>query len=121
MQRLTKLTSWFAPLALFILSPFLMYAQDSASATSITGCLKLGSEKGGYYVTAEDGKLYELIGKAGNFDQHVNHTVTVTGHTIKLPEPQEAKPEPHEKTEAANNPYVDFQPTEIKMVSASCQ
>lgn len=121
MLRLMRFTLWFAPLALFVLSPFLMYAQDSGSATSITGCLKQGSEKGGYYVTAQDGKLYELIGKAGSFAQHVNHTVTVTGHETKLPESHEAKLEPHEKTEAGSASYVDFEVTDVKMVSATCQ
>jgi len=121
MSRLLRFTFWLAPLALFVLSPFLAYAQDAGGTTSITGCLKQGSEKGGYYVAAQDGKFYELVGKAGDFAPHVNHTVSVTGHATKLPESQEAKLEPHEKTEAAGGSYVDFQVTELKMISASCQ
>lgn len=120
MSRLLKFTWWFAPLALFVLSPFLACAQDAASPTSITGCLKQGAEKGGYYVAAQDGKLYELIGKAANLSPHVNHTVTVTGHETKLSEAHEAKLEPHEKTEAGSGSYVDLQVTDVKMVSASC-
>ena len=102
-----RIASWFAPLALLVLSSSLMSAQDAGSATSITGCLKQGSEKGGYYVTAQDGTMYELVGNGSNLAQHVNHTVTVTGRETKLPEAQESKLEPHEKTEASGGKYVD--------------
>lgn len=121
MSRLLRFSLWFASLALFVLSPFLMYAQESGSPMSVTGCLKQGTEKGGYYVAAQDGEFYELIGQAASFAQHVNHTVTVMGHEIKLPESQEAKMEPHEKSEAAGGSYVDFRVTEVKMVSPHCQ
>ena len=116
-----RIASWFAPLALLVLSSSLMSAQDAGSATGITGCLKQGSEKGGYYVTAQDGTMYELVGKSSNLAQHLNHTVTVTGRETKLPEAQESKLEPHEKTEASGGKYVDFQVADVKMVSASCQ
>ena len=115
-----RIASWFAPLALLVLSSSLMSAQDAGSATGITGCLKQGSEKGGYYVTAPDGTMYELVGKSSNLAQHLNHTVTVTGRETKLPEAQESKLEPHEKTEASGGKYVDFQVADVKMVSASC-
>jgi hypothetical protein len=110
-----------AAVALFVLSPVLLCAQASGSPVSITGCLKQGSEKGGYYVVAEDGKMYELIGHAAQLSKHVNHTVTVTGQEVKLPESQESKLEPHEKTEAGNETYIDLQPTDVKMVSATCK
>lgn len=117
MSRLLRFGLWFAPLALVLLTPFLMYAQDS----TVTGCLKQGDEKSGYYVTAEDGKIYELMGKPSMFSEHVNHTVSVTGHDTKLPEAKEAKIEPHEKTEAGSASYVDFQVANLKMVSDSCK
>jgi hypothetical protein len=121
MSRISRLTLSFAALALFVLSPFLLRAQESGAPSSITGCLKQGTEKGGYFVTAQDGKLYELIGDARELSSHVNHTITVTGQPTKLPESQEAKLESHEKTEASGATYIDFKVSSIKMVSASCQ
>jgi hypothetical protein len=121
MPRISRLTLGFAVLALFVLSPFLLRAQESGAQSSITGCLKQGTEKGGYFVTAQDGKIYELIGDASELSSHLNHTVTVTGNATKLPESQEAKLEAHEKSEASGTTYIDFKVSSIKMVSASCQ
>jgi hypothetical protein len=120
MSRSLRFTSWFAPLVVFMLIPFFGHAQDAASPMSVTGCLKQGTEKGGYFVAAQGGKMYELIGKAATFSPHVNHTVTVTGTAAQLPESQEAKLTPHEKTEAGSGTYSDLQVTDLKMVSASC-
>jgi hypothetical protein len=103
-----------------MLIPFFAYAQDAASPVNVTGCLKAGSEKGGYYVAAQGGKNYELIGKSSTFAPHVNHTVTITGAEAKLSEAQEAKLTPHEKTEAGAGTYTDVHVTDLKMVSASC-
>jgi hypothetical protein len=86
---------------------------------SITGCLKQGTDKGGYYIVA-DGKMYEVMAHGVNLTEHVGHTVTVTGHTVKLPEAQESKKEASEKAEAGRGPYQDFQVTNLKMVSANC-
>jgi hypothetical protein len=121
MSRISKLALSFTALALFLVSPLLLCAQDNGAPSSITGCLKQGTEKGGYFVTAQDGNLYELLGDAKELSSHVNHTITVTGHSTKLPESQEARLEPHEKTEASGATYVDFKVSNIKMVSASCQ
>ena len=121
MSRLLRLSSWLVAVALFVLSPCLLCAQASGSPASVTGCLKQGNEKGGYYLTAQDGKLYELIGDSATLSQHLNHTVIVTGHEVKLPEAQESKLEPHEKTEAGSESYIDLRPTDVKMVSASCK
>src|SRR3974390_3555413 len=115
-----RIASWFAPLALLVLFSSLMCAQDAGSTTGITGCLKQGSEKGGYYVTPQDGPRYESVAKGSNLPHNLNHTVTVTGGETKLPEAQESKLEPHEKTEASGGKYVDFQVADVKMVRASC-
>jgi hypothetical protein len=120
MSRRLRLASWLARLAVLMLVPFLAYAQDAGGPVSVTGCLKAGSEKGGHYVIAQDGKIYELIGKAATFSPHVNHTVTVTGTAAKLSESQEAKLTPHERKEAGSGTYSDLQVTDLKMVSASC-
>ena len=121
-MSLNKLSLWLVPLVLFGLLPVLLSAQDSMGkqATSITGCLKQGTDTGGYYIMA-GGKMYEVMAAHGvNLAEHVGHTITVTGHTVKLSEADEAKKEASEKAEAGSSPYVDFKVASVKMVSATC-
>jgi len=123
MLLLKKSSLWLVPLMFFVLFPILLSAQDNMGmgkqGMSVTGCLKQGTDKGGYYIMA-DGKMYEVMGHGVNLAEHVGHTVTVTGHTVKLSEAQEAKKEASEKAEAGSSPYEDFQVTSLKMVSSSC-
>jgi hypothetical protein len=114
--------------------PALMCAQDSMqnqsgmgnkldkghSMMTVTGCLKKGSEDGGYYITGQDGKTYELSSKSVDLSQHVNHTVTVAGYTGVGSNMDEQKKEQAEKSEAAGNQYSDLHVNKLKMVSASC-
>jgi len=121
-MSLKKLSFWFVPLVFLSLLPVVLSAQDSMGkqATSITGCLKQGTDTGGYYIIA-GGKMYEVMaGKGVSFAEHVGHTVTVAGHTVKLSEAQEAKKEASEKAEAGSSPYADFQVTILKHVSPTC-
>ena len=132
MSRRTRFMSWMFPLVLVSLCPNFLYAQAAGAQTepsaankaktsvSVTGCLKQGSEKGGFYVTGQDGKVYELVGKSVNLSPHVNHTVTITGHETKLSESQEATAAEHEKTESAGKPYADLHVASLKMVSETC-
>lgn len=121
MRKLMKSIACIAPLAMIVLCPLLLVGQNSASDTSITGCLKQGNEPGGYYIVAEDGKTYELVGFSSDVSQHLNQTVSVSGHPTKLPEAQESKLEQHEKVEVHSGNAVDFQVKDLKMVSSSCQ
>ena len=94
MSQLKKLSICLA-LVLFCLLPVLMSAQDnmgSNAVMSVTGCLKQGSDAGGYYLMAQDGKMYELMGSG--LAAHVNHTVTVTGKQVMLSHSQEEKKRP---------------------------
>ncbi len=90
-----------APLVFFILVPVLLSAQDNMGMSggkqtmSVTGCLKQGTDAGGYYVMGQDGKMYELMGKG--LGAHVGHTVTVTGMQVTLPHAQEEKKEASER------------------------
>jgi len=121
-MSLRKLSLWLVPLVFLSLLPVLLNAQDSMGkqATSITGCLKQGTDTGGYYIIA-GGKMYEVMaGKGVSFAEHVGHTVTLAGHTVKLSEAQEAKKEASEKAEAGTSPYADFQVTSLKHVSPTC-
>jgi len=88
-------------------------------AMTVTGCLKQGSEHGGYYLTTSDGKVYELSGKA-DFAKHVGHTVTVAGHSATMSPAEEAKMEQHEKSEAGGKAYSDLHVTSMKHVSETC-
>lgn len=134
MSHRAKVALWLVPLALFGLSPFLlaqssgMQSDQSMSqntmgashpAVTVTGCLKQGKETGGYYLTAKDGKVYELSGKA-DFAKHVGHTVTVTGHSVPMSKADESKMETSEKAEAGSNPYTDLHVMNLKHVSESC-
>ena len=134
-----RFSSWWAPLAFFCLCPFLLYGQagygqaggndqsgmshdqmGSKHQVSVTGCLKQGSEDKGYYVTGQDGKVYELSGKSAEFSKHVNHTVTVRGHEKMMSKSQESKMEQSEKAESGDKSYTDLHVTSLKHVSDAC-
>jgi hypothetical protein len=120
---MTKLSICLA-LVLFCLCPVLLSAQDNMGMSgdkqmSVTGCLKQGTDHGGYYLMAQDGKMYELMGSG--LAAHVNHTVTVTGKQVMLSHSQEEKKEASEKAEAGTGTYIDMKVSSLKMVSESCQ
>jgi len=122
MSMLKKSSCCLAAVLIFGLFPLLMSAQDASAGNkpmSVTGCLKQGTDAHGYYLTAQDGKMYEVMGKG--LAEHVNHTVTVTGSQVTLSHAQEEKKEQTEKAEAGSNSYVDMRATSVKMVSTSCQ
>ncbi len=124
MSKLKKALLCLAPLVFLSLLPTLLSAQDNMSmggkqSMSATGCLKQGSHPDGFYLMGQDGKMYELMGSG--LAAHVNHTVTVTGHEVKLSHAQEEKKEATEKAEAGDKPYVDMKVSSVKMVSESCQ
>ena len=125
MSKLKKAFLCLAPLVVLTLLPVLLSAQDNMGmsggkpAMSVTGCLKQGSDTGGYYLMSQDGKMYELMGSG--LAAHVGHTITVTGHQVMLSHSQEAKKEATEKTEAGSGSYVDMKVSSVKMVSESCK
>ena len=125
MSQVKKVSLFLAPLVFLSLFPILLNAQDNMGmgggkqAMSVTGCLKQGSDAGGYYLMAQDGKMYELMGPG--LAAHVNHTITVTGQQVTLSHAQEQKKEASEKAEAGGSTYVDMKVSSVKMVSESCQ
>jgi hypothetical protein len=119
MTNFKKLMFFLSAVALFAAFPLLMTAQDSGGQMTATGCVKQGSDTHGYYLMAQDGKMYELWGK--NLGEHVNHTVTVTGTEAKLSPAMEQKKEASEKSEAGSASYIDMKVTNLKMVSDSCK
>jgi hypothetical protein len=122
MSKLKRFVLCLIPLVLFGAVPLVLSAQDNMSngqTMSVTGCLKQGSDAGGYYVMGQDGKMYELWGKG--LAAHVNHKVTVTGTSATLTPAQEQKKEMMEKKEAGSNTVVDMKVSNLKMVSESCE
>jgi hypothetical protein len=86
---------------------------------SATGCLQKGQENGGYYLTDENGKTWELMGSG--LSAHVGHKVTVNGTEMQGSKSHETKVESAEKAEAGANQHADLKVTDVKMVSESCQ
>ena len=87
-HRITRSILGLAPVVL--MSVFLMGLQTSKSAAqdqtaavtqkkparqtlTVTGCLQKGVEAGGHFITAEDGKVWELFSKTVKLDEHVGH------------------------------------------------
>ena len=128
MSHGTRYVLWLTMLAILCWSPFLL-AQSGAMQSdqskmgnapmTVTGCLKQGNEHGGYYLTTQDGKVYELSGNA-DFSKHVGHTVTVAGQETMKSESDESKMAEHEKMEAGGKPYADLNVTSMKHVSETC-
>ena len=87
---------------------------------SVTGCVQKGVEAQGFYLTASDGKVYELTGKAVKLDHLVGETATVMGREVKRSKAIEAKMETDEMKEAAGKPYADLQVTGVKDVAQGC-
>jgi hypothetical protein len=113
-----------------ILLPLAMFGQSgsdmgqngasmSGQSMTATGCLQKGQESGGYYLTDENGKTWELMGSG--LAAHVGHKVTVTGTQTQESKSHETKVESAEKAEAGGNQYSDLKVTNLKTVSDSCQ
>lgn len=113
-----------------ILLPLAMFGQNGAEmgqsgssmgsqTVSATGCLQKGQEQGGYFLTDENGKTWELTGS--NLAAHVGHKVTVSGTQVERSKSHETKVESTEKAEAAGKQYSDLKVGDLKMVSESCQ
>jgi hypothetical protein len=98
-----------------------MAKSGSSSKTQVTGCLQKGDEAGGYTITGEDGKLFELHSTSVDLSQHLGHKVTVTGHVQHKSKTQESQMQAHESKEANGQAYKDLSVSNLKMVSESCQ
>lgn len=135
MSMFAKFIARLAAVSVLCISPLLMYGQDTMQKSqstmgqqtasthhmvNVTGCLKKGSEAGGYYITDEGGTTWELSSKTVDLSQHINHVVSVAGHEMPRSKTDEAKTEPSEKSESGGNKYLDLKVAQLKMVSSSC-
>ena len=124
MYKRARILVWVVPVLFAICSTALCSAQmadDKASMKSVTGCLQKGEETGGYYIAADDGKVWELHSKKVSLAEHVGHTVTVSGRATNESKEDEAKIEANEKKEYADKEHGDLRVHHLKMVSESCK
>ena len=87
---------------------------------SVTGCLKKGHETGGYFITDQNGNVWELTPGNVNLAEHVNHSVQIAGKPIAASAQQEARMGDNEKREAGGNKVHDLRVVSLKMLSPSC-
>ncbi len=87
---------------------------------SMTGCLQKGVEAGGYYLTDDEGKMWELSSRAVKLAKDVGQKVTVMGREVQRSKAIEAKLESDETKEADGKPHGDFQVASIKSSGEAC-
>ena len=133
-HKITKLYFWLI-VALFVsLCPVAVRTQETAapaktakpmhSKLTVTGCLQKGESPDEFLITGKNGKTWELHSKTVKLDEHVGHTLTVTGvrhHESKAEEAKEEKIEGKESKEAEAKEAGDLRVTSLKMVSESCK
>ena len=90
---------------------------------TLTGCLQKGDNDGEFAITARDGKTWELHSTSVKLDNHLGHTVTVTGprtHETKAQETAETKREGVVKA-SKKDVYPEVRVASLKMVSETCK
>ena len=91
-----------------------------AKTKSLTGCLQKGTEAGQFTLTLKDGTMWNLESTDATIklDDHVGHTVTVSGRAgMKAA----AKAEPGEKKAETAMEHTRLNVTKITHVSDTCQ
>jgi hypothetical protein len=107
----------------------LVAAQDTTKTThkkirTLSGCLQKSDDANEYKLTTAKGATWEIKSDAVKLDEHVGHTVTLTGvvsnaamHGAK----EDAKDEAKEHGVAKNSTeHGHLTVTNLKMVSESC-
>lgn len=121
LKRLLLVIGVFAALAFW---HFAAQAQDrddqAAKAKTVTGCLAKGDEPNEFYLTADDGKRYEVRSDKVTLADHVGHKVTVKGTAAKESKEAEEREEGQHK-EAAEANAENLQVSDLQMVSTSCK
>jgi hypothetical protein len=86
---------------------------------NVIGCLKKNAS-GGYSVTDEYGRTWELTSKKADLASYVLRTVSVSGHPSTLPKALGGKSGQNQSTEASGNQHFGLDVTELTTVSPSC-
>jgi hypothetical protein len=133
--NIVKLSFWSVAALFVSLCPVALRAQGTMapatpaakpvqSKVTVTGCLQKGDSADEFAIAGKNGKTWELRSKTVKLDEHVGHTVTVTGvphHETKAEEAKEEKMEGKESKEAEAKEAGDLRVTGLKMVSDSCK
>src|ERR1700726_1816078 len=95
---------------------------EAKENVTVTGCLQRGGDAGEFSMIARDGKTWELHSTSIKLDNHLGHTVTVTGprtHESKAQEQAEEKRGGVVKA-SSKEEYANLAVTSLKMVSETC-
>ena len=134
-HKIAKLLFWLIAALFISLCAVALQAQETAapatpaakpvqSKVTVTGCLQKGDSADEFAIAGKNGKTWELRSKTVKLDEHVGHTVTISGvrHLeTKAEEAKEQKTETKESKEAEAKEAGDLRVTSLKMVSDSCK
>jgi hypothetical protein len=124
-----KIVTGLIALFVFAGAAGLATAQDTTKTThkktrTLTGCLQKGEDANEYKLTAKDGGTWEIKSDAVKLDEHVGHTVKVTGvvpnamaHGMKEDTKEEMKENGMDK-HATEHGHLTV--TDLTMVSDTC-
>jgi hypothetical protein len=87
---------------------------------TVTGCLAKGDSPNEFYLTADNGKKYELRSDSVPLSEHVGHKVKVTGTTVKESAAEE-KEEKGERNEAGEHEAANLQVSKLDHLSEGCK
>ena len=92
----------------------------SANVRTLTGCLSAGEKSGEYNLLAEDGSTWEIRSKSVKLDDHVGHTVKVTGK-VWHPDMHGSKEKTKETVSPKATEHGNLNVSNLSMVSDSCK
>jgi hypothetical protein len=125
-----KIAPGFIAVMMFATVVGLATAQDTTKPThkkirTLTGCLQKGDSANEYNLTTKGGATWEIKSDSVKLDDHVGHTVAVTGvvrhhkeHAMKEDAKAEMKEHGMDK-DAKEHGHMTV--TALKMVSDTCQ
>jgi hypothetical protein len=125
-----KIATGFIAVIMLAILAGLATAQDTTKPThkktrTLTGCLQKGEDANEYNLTTKAGATWELKSDSVKLDEHVGHTVKVTGtvahrkmHAMKEDTKSEMKEHGMDKGEKEHG-HLDV--TDVAMVSESCK
>jgi hypothetical protein len=126
----SKITTGVIALFMFMGAAGVATAQDTTKTThkktrTLTGCLQKGDDANEYNFTAKGGGTWEIKSDSVKLDEHVGHTVKITGvvsnamaHGMKEDAKEEMKEHGMDKHTAERGHMTV---TDLIMVSDSCQ
>jgi hypothetical protein len=115
-----------------ILCPLVIHAQGTAAQDkreetpapkplqNVTGCIRKGDEAGKFFITGENGKIWELRSSSVKLDKHIGHKATITGSTTHESKAEE-KIEGKVEKAGGKAEYGDLRVTSLKVISPTCK